>query len=89
MKNTFKFCPLCRYYLRKTQVDGRKRLVCQKCGWIHYKNPLPVAVCVARNKESKILITKGNFAPGINRWVLPGGFIESGWLAFMQVKLTG
>ncbi len=75
---TFKFCPLCKYYLRKIQVDGRKRLVCQKCGWINYKNPLPVAVCVAKNREDKILITKRNLKPGINKWALPGGFIESG-----------
>ena len=78
MVRPFKFCPLCRYYLRWTQVDGRKRLVCQKCGWIDYKNPLPVAVCVAKNREGKILITRRNLEPGINRWALPGGFIELG-----------
>lgn len=58
-------------------VDGRKRLICQKCGWIHYENPLPVAACIAINKEGKILITKRNLEPGKNRWALPGGFIES------------
>ncbi len=78
MKQAFKFCPICRYYLRKGQVDGRKRLVCQKCGWIYYGNPLPVAACVAKGREGKILITKRNLEPGINKWALPGGFIESG-----------
>ncbi len=81
MKNStpkkFKFCPLCGYYLRKEQVDGRKRLACQKCGWIYYKNPLPVAVCVAKNGRGKILIVKRNIKPGINKWALPGGFVES------------
>ncbi len=75
--HTFKFCPLCRYYLRKTQVHGRKRLVCQKCGWIDYRNPLPVVACVAKDKEGKILITKRNLKPGINKWALPGGFVEA------------
>jgi len=78
MKRTFKFCPLCKDYLRKRQVDGRKRLVCQECGWINYKNPLPVAVCVAKNKNGEILIAKRNFEPAINKWALPGGFVESG-----------
>lgn len=78
MKRTFKFCPLCKDPLRVKQVDGRKRLVCQKCGWIHYKNPLPVVVCAAKKKDGKILITKRNLRPGINKWALPGGFIESG-----------
>ena len=77
MKHTFKFCPLCKHYLRRKKIDGRKRLVCQKCGWICYENPLPVVVCAVRNKEGKILIAKRNFAPGVNKWALPGGFVES------------
>ncbi len=74
----FKFCPLCRFYLRRKQIDGRRKLVCQKCGWIYYKNPLPVVVCAVKNRENKILIAKRSFAPGKNKWALPGGFIESG-----------
>ena len=74
----FKSCPLCKHYLHKRQVDGRKRLVCQKCGWIYYGNPLPVAVCAVKNREDKILIAKRNLKPGVNKWALPGGFIESG-----------
>ena len=76
MKHIFKFCPICKYSLRKSQVDGRKRLVCQKCGWIRYENPLPVAVCVAKDKKGRILIAKRNIKPCINKWALPGGFIE-------------
>ncbi len=77
-QHTFKFCPLCKDSLRGKQVDGRKRLVCPKCGWIHYKNPLPVVVCAAKNRNGEILIAKRNFKPGINKWALPGGFVESG-----------
>ena len=77
MNRVFKFCPLCRYYLRKKQVDGHKRLVCQKCGWIYYENPLPVVVCAVKNRKGKMLIAKRNFKPGINKWALPGGFVES------------
>ncbi len=78
MKSIFKFCPICKHSLRKTHVDGRKRLICQKCGWIHYENPLPVAVCVATDGKNRILIAKRNLKPCINKWALPGGFIESG-----------
>ena len=77
MNRSFRFCPLCRYYLRKTQIDGRKRLVCQKCGWIQYKNPLPVAICAVKDRKDKILIARRNLKPGINKWALPGGFVES------------
>jgi len=78
MEYTYKFCPLCKYSLRKRRIDGRWRLMCQKCGWIHYKNPLPVVACAAINKEGSILIAKRNLDPGKNRWALPGGFVESG-----------
>ncbi|MCK5450801.1 MAG: NUDIX hydrolase [Candidatus Omnitrophica bacterium] len=77
MGNTFKFCPLCKYSLRRNKVDGRERSICRKCGWIDYKNPLPVVVCAAINDRGKILITKRNLEPGYNKWALPGGFVET------------
>jgi len=78
MRHTFRFCPLCRYHLRKMQVDGRGRMVCRRCGWINYKNPLPVVVCLVKNSEHKILVAKRALKPGINKWALPGGFVEFG-----------
>ena len=77
MRHTFKFCPLCKDNLRQNLIEGRTRLVCQKCGWIDYQNPLPVAVCAAINTDGKILIVKRNQEPGKSKWALPGGFIES------------
>lgn len=77
MKQILKFCPLCKYKLGQNIVEGRRRLVCRKCGWIDYQNPLPVAVCAAINADGKILIAKRNQEPGKNKWALPGGFIES------------
>ena len=71
------FCPLCGSCLRKKQIDGRKRIICRKCGWIYYKNPLPVVVCAAKDKKGKLLVVKRNLNPGINKWALPGGFVES------------
>ena len=73
----FKFCSLCGYRLRRKQEDSRKRLVCQKCGWVHYENPLPVVVCAVRNRKNEILVAKRNLKPGIGKWALPGGFVES------------
>jgi ADP-ribose pyrophosphatase YjhB (NUDIX family) len=77
VKRSFKFCPLCRYPLRREIIEDRPRSVCRKCGWIDYQNPLPVAVCAAINKKGQILLVKRNQAPGRNKWALPGGFIET------------
>jgi len=76
MRQIFKFCPLCKYGLRQNLIEDRTRWVCQKCGWINYENPLPVAVCAAINANGKILIAKRNQKPEKNKWALPGGFIE-------------
>jgi len=78
MEYYFKFCPLCKYPLRWAKIDNKKRLVCQGCGWINYKNPLPVVASAVINKENKILIIRRNLEPGMNKWALPGGFIELG-----------
>jgi len=77
MVYTFKFCPLCRYHLRRKKIDGQRRVACSGCGWVYYGNPLPVAVCAVENREGKILIARRNLKPGINKWALPGGFVES------------
>jgi len=42
------------------------------------KKPIPVAVCVAKDRKNRILIARRNLKPCINKWALPGGFIESG-----------
>ncbi|MDD3296996.1 MAG: NUDIX domain-containing protein [Candidatus Omnitrophica bacterium] len=76
MKKTFKFCPLCGTSLRRGSIEGSKRQFCPKCGWIHYENPLPVAVAAAINSRGQVLVVKRNLNPGINQWSLPGGFVE-------------
>lgn len=76
LRRTFKFCPLCKYPLRRARVDGRKRLFCKRCSWVHYENPVPVAACVAINKKDEILVAKRNLEPGKGKWALPGGFVE-------------
>ena len=76
MKDMFRFCPLCGAFLRKSRIDGQIRLVCSKCEWIRYRNPLSVTSCVVLNKKGKILVAKRNLDPGKGKWALPGGFVE-------------
>lgn len=76
-KNLFKYCPFCKSDLVKAHIDGKERLVCKKCDWIYYNNPLPVAVSIAVDKNGNIFLAKRNLAPGKNKWALPGGFLES------------
>ncbi len=59
-------------------MEGRVRMACENCGWVYYNNPLPVVVCVVRNKRNELFVARRNLEPGLNKWALPGGFIESG-----------
>lgn len=70
-----KYCSQCKYPLRRIKINKRRRLICQKCGWINYENPLPAVVAVVR-KNRKILLVKRSIEPHKGRWTLPSGFIE-------------
>lgn len=72
----WKYCPECGAKLTIKEAGGRDRSACEKCGFIHYRNPSPaVAVLIAYN--GSVLLGKrapGSFQAG--KWCLPCGFIE-------------
>jgi ADP-ribose pyrophosphatase YjhB (NUDIX family) len=74
----YQFCPLCAGPLVEAFVDGRDRMNCPSCGWVHYVNPLPVAVALTVNRNNELLLIRRAHAPAFNEWALPGGFLEAG-----------
>ncbi|MFZ4524386.1 MAG: NUDIX domain-containing protein [Chlorobium sp.] len=74
----FSFCPLCSKKLEKALIDGRDRMFCPSCSWVHYINPLPVAVACTINKNNELLVIRRAHEPALNEWALPGGFLEAG-----------
>jgi ADP-ribose pyrophosphatase YjhB (NUDIX family) len=75
---TFSFCPLCATPLNKLFIDGRNRMSCPQCSWIHYVNPLPVAIALTVNHNNELLVIRRAHEPAFNEWALPGGFLEAG-----------
>ncbi len=73
----YKYCPMCRTSLGWDFVEGRDRLTCKGCGWINYRNPLPVIACIVSSRNGELLLIKRGVEPSKGRWALPGGFIEA------------
>ena len=77
MKN-YLFCPLCGMELDLAMIDGRQRKFCPSCSWIHYINPVPVAIAYTVNSNDELLVVRRAHEPACNEWSLPGGFLEAG-----------
>jgi len=75
---SYSFCPICTKKLENARIDGRERMFCPSCMWVHYVNPLPVAVAYTVNTNNELLVIRRAHEPAFNEWALPGGFLETG-----------
>ena len=50
----FQFCPNCKFKLIERD-EGGKLLVCRKCGFHYYNNPVPCVAVILINKKGKLL----------------------------------
>jgi len=72
-----KFCQGCGSPLvPKEDHEGKTRLVCEDCGRVHYKNPIPAVAVLVLNPAGELLLVKRKFAPSAGMWALPSGYME-------------
>ena len=76
--NIYSYCPICGTPLGTAEIENRTRKTCPSCSWIHYENPLPVALAYTVNRSGELLVVRRAHHPAYNEWALPGGFLESG-----------
>ncbi len=73
----YKYCPYCATPLETRYIEGRERAYCPRCGFIHYRNPLP-SVGIIAHRDGKFLLIKRGREPQKGVWAPPSGFIEEG-----------
>lgn len=73
------FCSDCGSLLVSdpASVGQGMRMVCSRCQVVHYENPKVLVGCFA-HWSGRLLMCRRRFEPGAGRWIMPGGFVESG-----------
>lgn len=56
--------------------EGKHRPTCSSCGWIYYKNPVPVVCCLIINEKDEVVLIKRKYPPSVGRWAFPSGYLE-------------
>jgi len=74
-----RFCSQCGAALEDRLVDAESRVrrVCTRCGGIAYQNPQVLVTTIVMSGD-RVLLCRRAGPPAPGRWVLPGGFMESG-----------
>ncbi len=70
------YCPRCGHRLEARERGGRTRLVCPRCDYVLYQNPVP-GVGILVEMEGGIVLVRRGHPPHPGRWALPSGFIEA------------
>lgn len=75
----FRHCPMCAASLRPETIDGRVRMRCPECGWIHFRDPGVGAAVLVRDEDGRVLLVRrGPRATQAGRWCVPCGFVDYG-----------
>lgn len=70
-----RYCPACGSPLVAILDGGRERPNCAACGHVVYRNPVPVAMVLARHGDRLLLVKRGN-DPLKGFWAPPAGYVE-------------
>lgn len=70
-----KYCTQCATELQLKMEAGRERPVCPRCGYVVYRNPVPVALVLVRRDDKLLLVHRLN-APLAGYWAPPAGYVE-------------
>lgn len=73
------FCPKCGGPLINGKFEGDTYRMCRKrktCGYVHWNNPLPVAITLIPTTDGGLVLIRRNVPPKVGMVALPGGFTK-------------
>lgn len=73
----FRFCPNCATRLAEREFEGKKKLACPFCTYVHWNNPIHVAVALVPHRDGLVLV-KRKVEPKVGMWAMPAGYLETG-----------
>ena len=73
-----RFCARCGGAVepRLLKATEPERLVCTRCGAVHYVDPKVAVGTIITDEHRRIVLVKRAIEPGYGKWVFPGGFID-------------
>jgi ADP-ribose pyrophosphatase YjhB (NUDIX family) len=75
----YTFCPHCAARLERRELGGRSRMVCDACGFVHWRNPaVGAAVLVFDDVRRVLLVRRAAGATRAGAWSVPAGFVDYG-----------
>ena len=75
MSDDVRFCSRCGGPMSMRRIDDHVRAVCDRCGFVAYRNPAPAAGVILVESGSVLLVQR-KFEPRAGMWTLPAGFVE-------------
>jgi ADP-ribose pyrophosphatase YjhB (NUDIX family) len=76
LKQRFFFCPKCGARLFYEQLGERQRLVCSKCRYVMYENPIVGVACIIVNNRRILLGRRSADTTYPGLWCIPCGYVE-------------
>jgi NAD+ diphosphatase len=72
----YRYCPQCRAELTPTERGGQTRLGCPQCGFVQWRNPVPVVAAVVERAGRVVLVH--SIGRPLTWYGLVAGFLERG-----------
>jgi NAD+ diphosphatase len=72
----FRYCPHCRAELGPVERGGQTRLACSQCGFVHWRNPVPVVAAVV--ERAGCIVFVHSLGRPAHWYGLVAGFLERG-----------